>query len=97
MALPLLADQTYYVDCVAGSDLAAGTSRETSWKTVGKVSAKVFAPGDSILFRRGTRCGGMLWPKGSGQPGTPIRLGAYGTGALPVIEAADTDEAAIKL
>ncbi|PYT23334.1 MAG: hypothetical protein DMG58_28310 [Acidobacteria bacterium] len=97
MALPLLADQTYYVDCVAGSDLAAGTSHETSWKTVGKVSAKVFAPGDSILFRRGTRCGGMLWPKGSGQPGTPIRLGAYGTGALPVIEAANTDETAIKL
>src|SRR5262249_13796226 len=63
---------------------------------VAKVSATTFQPGDSILLRRGTRCPGQLFPKGSGEPGRPILLGAYGDGPLPVIERSGTG-AAIKL
>ncbi len=92
----LVAGVTYYVDCQSGSDAAAGTSPATAWGTLEKVAATSFAPGDSILLRRGTRCRGMLWPKGSGVEGRPIRLGAWGSGPLPVVEA-DGREAAIKL
>lgn len=92
----LAAAATYYVDCESGSDAAAGTSPKTAWRTLERVAATTFAPGDSILLRRGTRCRGMLWPKGSGVESRPIRLGAYGSGPLPVIEA-DGREAAIKL
>lgn len=87
---------TYYLDCESGSDAAPGTAPDRAWRTLQKVAATSFAPGDAILLRRGTRCRGMLWPKGSGTENRPIRLGAYGAGPLPVIEAAG-NEAAIKL
>jgi hypothetical protein len=38
----------------------------------------------------------LLWPKGSGQEGRPIRIGAYGMGALPIIDGSG-NEAALKL
>jgi len=87
---------TYYVDCGSGSDAAAGTSADTAWRTTAKVSARTFAPGDAVLVLRGTRCPGMLWPKGSGEPGRPIRIGSYGSGALPVIDGGH-EQAALKL
>ena len=87
---------TYYVDCGAGSDAASGTSPRAAWRTLEKVAATIFQPGDAVLLRRGARCRGTLWPKGSGAEGHPIRLGAYGDGPLPIIDAAGA-EAAIKL
>jgi len=68
----------------------------TAWRTLAKVAATTFSPGDSVLLKRGTRCAGQLSPKGSGEPGRPIRVGAYGSGALPIIEAGNAD-AGIKL
>jgi hypothetical protein len=87
---------TYYVDCRSGSDAAAGTAEDAAWLTTGKVSATTFAPGDAVLFHRGTRCSGMLWPKGSGEAGRPIRIGSYGQGPLPVIDGG-REQAALKL
>ena len=87
---------TYYVDCAAGSDAALGASPAAAWRTVAKVSASTFAPGDAILLRRGAECVGTLSPKGSGEDGRPIRLGAYGEGRLPQVRAAGA-EAAVKL
>jgi len=86
----------YHVDCHAGRDDDDGRSPGTAWRTPAKVSATTFSPGDSILLKRGTRCTGMLWPKGSGEPDRPIRLAAYGTGPLPIVDAAG-GEAAVKL
>src|SRR5918995_1777651 len=88
--------ETYYVDCASGSDAAAGTTAEAAWRTTARVSATTFAPGDAVLFHRGTRCSGMLWPKGSGEAGRPIRIGSYGRGALPVIDGGG-EQAALKL
>ena len=88
--------ETYHVDCAAGSDAAGGTGTSAAWKTVAKVSASTFAPGDAVLFRRGTRCPGMLWPTGSGNADRPIRIGSYGEGALPVIDGG-AEPAALKL
>jgi hypothetical protein len=87
---------TYYVDCAAGSDAAQGTTADAPWRTVAKVSATTFAPGDAVLFRRGTRCLGMLWPKGSGDEDRPIRLGSYGEGPPPVLDAGG-EAAALRL
>src|ERR1017187_6425947 len=87
---------TYYVDCTSGSDTASGASQSAAWKSLEKISATTFAPGDSILLRRGSRCAGSLVPKCSGEDARPIRSAAYGDGLLPVIEAGAA-EAAVKL
>jgi hypothetical protein len=55
-----------------------------------------FSAGDSVLLKRGTTCSGKLFPDGSGTAASPITIGAYGTGALPIISAG-SNEAAIKL
>jgi len=86
----------YHVDCLAGDDAADGRSPASAWRSLAKASATSYLPGDSILLKRGTRCGGTLWPKGSGEPGRPIRLAAYGEGPLPVVDAKG-GEAALKL
>lgn len=90
------AGREYYVDCAGGSDAASGDSPQAAWKSVARVSENTFSPGDAILLRRGTRCSGMLAPKGSGEEGRPLRIGAYGNGPLPVIDGG-LAEAALKL
>lgn len=87
----------YYIDCAQGNDSADARSPSTSWRTLAKVSQQVFRPGDSVLFKRGTTCSGMLWPKGSGATGSIITLGAWGDGPLPRIQSGPDQEAALKL
>ena len=76
---------SYYADCSAGADTNAGISEFQPLRTLARVNRTHFVPGDSVLFKRGTTCEGMLAPQGSGAPGQPISIGAYGTGLLPVI------------
>jgi hypothetical protein len=90
------AARDYYLDCGAGNDANSGLSADQAWRSLAKVNATTFAPGDSLLLKRGSRCEGMLWPKGSGQEGRPILIGAYGSGALPLINGSG-NEAALKL
>lgn len=76
----------FYVD-PAGSDSNDGLSTGAAWATIGKVNATTLGPGDEVLFKRGgTWTGTTLTVTGSGQSGAPILLGAYGTGALPIID-----------
>lgn len=91
------AGHAWYIDCAAHNETADGRSPATAWKSTRAASTHRFRPGDSILFRRGSVCHGMLAPKGSGTPTAPIRLGAFGTGPLPRIGAEQGDEAALKL
>lgn len=93
---PVYSGQTYHIDCASGSDAAAGTSASSAWRTLAKASAAPLAPGDSLLLKRGTVCSGALAPRGSGSEGQPVRLGAYGTGALPVVNSGSA-QAALKL
>jgi len=86
----------HHVDCRDGDDDHTGRSPAAAWLSLGKVGATTFSPGDAILLKRGTRCTGTLWPKGSGEPGRPIRIGAYGEGPLPIVDAAGA-EAAVRL
>lgn len=76
---------TYYVDNVSGDDGNAGTNPDTAWKSLAKVNATTFAPGDHILFKAGGSWQGQLWPKGSGMEGSPIIIDMYGTGSKPLI------------
>ncbi|TQE23667.1 hypothetical protein Sipo8835_34520 [Streptomyces ipomoeae] len=78
------AGSTYYVDCSAASN---GTGSSSSpWNSLAGPNATTFAPGDQLLFKRGTTCTGLLHPLGSGSAsGGSITMSAYGTGALPVI------------
>jgi len=50
-----------------------------------EVNALELMPGDAVLFRRGGVWHGQLQPR-SGKPGHPIVYGAYGEGALPVLQ-----------
>ena len=93
---PPLSATDYHLDCGAGDDGNSGLSAEAAWRSPEKINATTFAPGDAILLKRGSRCPGMLWPKGSGEEGRPIRIDAYGNGALPLIDGSGY-EAALKL
>ncbi|WP_233146912.1 right-handed parallel beta-helix repeat-containing protein [Paenibacillus selenitireducens] len=79
------AGNTYYVDNVSGDDNHDGTDQSAAWKTLAKVNATTFAPGDKILFKAGGSWQGQLWPKGSGTDGSPIVIDKYGTGNKPLI------------
>jgi hypothetical protein len=86
----------HYLDCSGGSDASDSLTPQTAWRTVSKANSYTFLPGDRLLLRRGSRCNGMLWPKGSGTERAPIRLGAYGIGALPIVAGGD-QSAGLKL
>ena len=78
---------TFYVSN-NGDDSADGQSPETAWKTLDRVNAEHFIPGDQILFE----CGGKwenqtLQPQGSGSADAMITIGNYGEGELPQIAA----------
>lgn len=69
----LLGATTFYVDAENGDDANDGTAPSAPWQTILKVNSTVFAPGDSILFRRGvTWTDGPLIPANGGAPGGTI-------------------------
>lgn len=84
---------TYYVNSASGDDGNSGTSPAKPWKTLGKINATVFAPGDTILLKSGSTWTGQLWPKGSGTARHPIHVGKYGGEAKPVINGAGVQDA----
>ncbi len=77
------APQTYYVSA-AGSDGNSGLSSGTAWKTVAKVNAHSFSPGDVILFRKGDIFRETLVVPSNGSAGNPITISSYGSGEKPV-------------
>lgn len=85
---------TYYVDAVNGSDSNAGISPDAAWHGIVRVNSAQFAPGVSVLFRRGcTWSGTTLQLSTSGAADRPIVFGAYGEGARPVIAAGGQTQA----
>lgn len=81
---------TYYFSSSGGNDgnnSVQAQSSATPWATITKFNATVFSPGDTILFKRGDTFRGVLNPAQSGASGNVITIGAYGTGANPIITA----------
>lgn len=68
----------YYVS-EYGSDANDGLTAETPWKTLDKVDASDFRPGDAVLFHRGHTFRGHVTAKAG------VTYSAYGTGAKPVL------------
>ncbi|MDP4283530.1 MAG: right-handed parallel beta-helix repeat-containing protein [Bacteroidota bacterium] len=83
----LTASATNYYISSSGNDANNGTSTSTPWKTLSKLNAyfSSLKPGDNVLFNRGDVFYGSIIVNKSGSSGSPITLGAYGTGANPVI------------
>lgn len=81
------AGTTYYVSN-NGDNRNSGTSQGQAWQTLDKLSDIQLSPGDSILLEKGSVFHGFLHLKDvHGTAGAPIRVGTYGTGSRPVINA----------
>jgi hypothetical protein len=90
------AARALYLDGMDGNDSANGLTTATAWKSLTKANAFAYQPGDSLLFRRGSRQTGQFAPaNGSGTAQAPIFVGAYGTGARPLVEAEGLSQDAV--
>ena len=85
----IAAAATYYLDATNGNDSNSGTSELSPWKTIKKVNASTFVPGDQILFKRGCVWREQLLTPNGGTTGYPITFGSYGFGNRPVITGLD--------
>jgi hypothetical protein len=90
-------DVTYYVNSASGDDHNSGVSPSEAWKTLSKVNAMPFTPGDRILFKSGETWTGQLWPKGSGTERRPIAIDKYGGEEKPIINGNGAAEDAVLL
>lgn len=81
--------KAYYVDATNGNDGNSGILQATAWKSIAKINAYAFNPGDSILFKRGEIWNETLSPPSSGTSGKHISFGAYGSGNRPIISSTD--------
>jgi hypothetical protein len=81
-AIALFTPDIYYVS-PKGDDASDGRSEAKAWRSVAKVNAASFNPGDQILFARGGEWRDSLKAGSSGAAGKPIVYGAYGKGEKP--------------
>ena len=75
----------YFVDAIKGNDSNSGKYPWKAWKTLTKVNATTFEPGDRIAFKSGDEWNGTITVGQSGTAGNPITFKSFGTGAKPVI------------
>lgn len=78
-----LSATTYYVS-PSGNDALPGTSVLFPWLTIAHLTSASLSSGDIVLFKRGGTWRETLFPTASG-----LTFGAYGSGARPIITAAD--------
>ena len=74
----------YYVDSVAGADSNSGRSIDQPWRSLARVNATQFLPGNKILFKRGSNWNDELFIDTSGVNGNPVIFAPYGTGTPPI-------------
>gem|GEM_PF-1297009 len=82
---PLSNQYTYYIDATGGDDNNDGTTEDTPFKTLDMVNRIHFLPGSQVLFKKGEEWTGSLVIHGSGEPGKPNLVGAYGQGDAPLL------------
>lgn len=87
--VPEATSGTVYYIAPDGNDENNGTDFTTPWKSVEKVNATTFQPGDMVLFKAGGKweLTESLWPKGTGTEEKRIVIGAYGEGRKPAFSA----------
>jgi len=96
---PLLMAQaaTYYLDSSGGDDAKPGTSPDKAWRSLEKVNATQFQPGDRILLKAGGTFTGRLHPKGSGTAKDPIVIDRYGEGGRPAVHGGGIAGGAVRI
>lgn len=72
------AGTTYYISSSRGNDANDGRSPATAWKTIDRINATTFQPGDTILFKARDEWHGQIWFKGQGTAEHPIKVDMYG-------------------
>ena len=77
---------TYYISNL-GNDANSGTSPSQAWQTLDRLDQVQYSlqAGDQILLKRGGTYRGTLPLNSSGTDASPIIIGAYGTGELPIV------------
>ena len=85
----------YYVSQESGNDsrsLAEAQNPATPWKSIDKINSlfPYLKAGDAVFFNRGDIFYGTLHIQASGSTTSPIKIGAYGSGAKPVITSLKT-------
>ena len=76
---------TYYVSSL-GDDANSGATIATAWRTINRVNASTFLPGDRVLFEGGQTFSGGIWLQASSQgtPAQPIVVSSYGPGMATI-------------
>jgi hypothetical protein len=76
---------TYYVR-PTGNDAANGTSEQTAWRTLGRVSVVDLNAGDQVLLEGGTSILGQLRlnKEDAGTASSPVTIRSYGTGRATI-------------
>ena len=76
---------TYYIDSAAGDNANTGTSPGASWKDFSKINGRVLGRGERLLLRRGSVFNQELSVSACGAKDNWAEIGAYGTGARPIL------------
>ncbi len=76
---------SYYVDSVGGDNANPGTSPEAPWRDFGNINGRALAAGERLLIKRGSVLDQELSISAAGTADNWAEIGAYGTGARPVV------------
>jgi hypothetical protein len=80
-----IASATDYYISSSGNDSNNGLSSSTPWKTISKINASSFSPGDAIFFNKGDTWREQLIIPSSGTSSNYILFSSYGSGLAPKI------------
>lgn len=75
----------YYVDATSGLDSNNGLTEASAWKTLNKVSNTTFSSKSEILLKKGE-----TWNESLTLPNNNLTVDAYGNGALPILNGAES-------
>lgn len=85
----------YYINSKSGNDDNIGNNKDQAWKSLANLGKNTFAPGDSILFARGSAYTGGFIFTSSGSPEKPIVFSHYSVGAELILTTPRTELAPI--